>query len=246
LAAVSDLPPALDLGPNGSPKPGKPTALPGWLRRTEAEQRWPAAVAIAIAIVIHLVLPADLASRPRWLLPGLESALLICIVAVNPLRITRETRILRPLSIGLAALLTVATAWSVLLLVRALFDRARADLPPSDLLLWGAAIWLTNIIVFALWFWEADRGGPAARADADTPHPDFLFPQMQAPELAHRDWEPGFVDYFYLAFTNATAFSPTDTLPMSAWAKMLMAAESMISLVTVLLVVARAVNVIGG
>ncbi|MER7004029.1 hypothetical protein ABT297_13415 [Dactylosporangium sp. NPDC000555] len=243
---MSDLPPALDRGPNGSPKPERPTPLPGWLRRTEAEQRWPAALAIAVAIVIHLVLPPDLAPRPRWLLPGLESALLISIVAVNPLRINRETRILRPLSIGLTALLTVVTAWSVWLLVRALFDQARADLPPAHLLLWAAAIWLTNVIVFALWYWEADRGGPAARADADTPHPDFLFPQMQVPELVHRDWEPGFFDYFYLAFTNATAFSPTDTMPMSKWAKMLMAAESVISLVTVLLVVARAVNVIGG
>lgn len=243
---MSELPPALDLGPNGSPRPEKPAPLPGWLRRTEAEQRWPAALAIAVAIVIHIVLPADLAPRPRWLLPGLEGALLISIVAVNPLRINRETRVLRPLSIGLAALLSLATAWSVALLVRALFAQGHDDLPPGHLLLWGAAIWLTNVIVFALWFWEGDRGGPAARADADRPHPDFLFPQMQVPELARRDWEPGFFDYFYLAFTNATAFSPTDTLPMSTWAKMLMAAESGISLVTVLLVVARAVNVIGG
>jgi hypothetical protein len=94
LAAVSDLPPALDLGPNGSPKPERPTVLPGWLRRTEAEQRWPAALAIAAAIIIHMVLPADLAPRPRWLLPGLEGAMLISIVLVNPLRINRETRIL--------------------------------------------------------------------------------------------------------------------------------------------------------
>jgi hypothetical protein len=246
LAAVSDLPPELDLGSDGSAKPGKPTQLPGWLRRTEAEQRWPAALVIAIAIVIHLVLPADLAPRPRWLLPSIEGAVLLTIVAVNPLRINRETRILRPLALGLVALLTVVTAWSVWLLVRALFTETDGAVPPAHLLLWGAAIWLTNVIVFALWFWETDRGGPAARADADSPHPDFLFTQMQAPQLAHRDWEPGFFDYFYLAFTNATAFSPTDTLPMSTWAKALMATESAISLVTVLLVVARAVNVIGG
>ncbi|WP_432986631.1 hypothetical protein [Dactylosporangium sp. CA-233914] len=243
---MSDLPPALDLGSNGTPKPGKPAQAPGWLRRTEAEQRWPAALVIAIAIVIHLVLPADLAPRPRWLLPGLEGALLLSIVVVNPTRINRETRILRPLSIGLAVLLTLVTAWSVGLLVRALFTQTHGEVPSEHLLLWGAAIWLTNVIVFALWFWEGDRGGPAARADADTPHPDFLFTQMQVPQLAHHDWEPGFFDYFYLAFTNATAFSPTDTLPMSAWAKMLMVGESVISLVTVLLVVARAVNVIGG
>ncbi|WP_433614058.1 hypothetical protein ACQP2P_06720 [Dactylosporangium sp. CA-139114] len=223
-----------------------PAPVPGWLRRTEAEQRWPAALVIAIAIVIHLVLPADLAPRPRWLLPGLEGAALLVIVVVNPLRINRETRVLRPLALGLVALLTVVTAWSVWLLVRALFEKHQSELPPAHLLLWGAAIWLTNVIVFALWFWEIDRGGPAARADADTPHPDLLFTQMQVPDLAPHDWEPGFFDYLYVAFTNATAFSPTDTMPMTVRAKLLMLAESVVSLVTVLLVVARAVNVIGG
>lgn len=236
---MSDLPPAPHTGA-GRPAPDQ---LPGWLRRTEAEQRWPAALAIAVAVGIHLLLPADLAPRPRWLLPGLEAALLISVVAVNPLRINRETRILRPLSIGLAALLGVATAWSAGLLVRALFGHGPTS--PAHLLLWAAAIWLTNVIVFALWFWEGDRGGPAARADALSPHPDFLFPQMTAPDLAPHDWEPEFFDYFYLSFTNATAFSPTDTMPMSIWAKAGMLAESAVSLVTVLLVVARAVNVIG-
>ncbi|MFB9407894.1 MULTISPECIES: hypothetical protein [Dactylosporangium] len=241
---MSDLPPPLDLGSDGSSRPGKP--LPGWLRRTEAEQRWPAALVIAIAIVIHLVLPPDLAPHPRWLLPGLEGAMLLTIVVVNPLQINRETRILRPLALALVGVLTLVTIWSVGLLVRALFTSGPSVALPAHLLLWGAAIWLTNVIVFALWFWETDRGGPAARADGDNPHPDFLFTQMQVPELAHKDWEPGFFDYFYLAFTNSTAFSPTDTLPMSTWAKMLMLTESAISLVTVLLVVARAVNVIGG
>ncbi|WP_238013051.1 DUF1345 domain-containing protein [Dactylosporangium sp. AC04546] len=239
---MSDLPPALDRG-NGPPQPKKPGQLPGWLRRTEAEQRWPAALAIAVAIAIHMILPPDLAPRPRWLLPALESLLLVTVVAVNPLRINREARILRPLSIGLVAVLSLVTAWSVALLVRALFHHG--GLAPEHLLLWGGAIWLTNVIVFALWFWEADRGGPAARAEGRTPHPDFLFTQMQVPELADRDWEPTFVDYLYVSFTNATAFSPTDTMPMSTWAKLLMLSEALTSLVTVLLVVARAVNVIG-
>ncbi|GGM19728.1 DUF1345 domain-containing protein [Dactylosporangium sucinum] len=234
---MSDLPPPLQRGSD------RPAQLPGWLRRTEAEQRWPAALAIAAAIAIHMVLPPDLAPRPRWLLPGLESLLLLTVVAVNPLRINRETRVLRPLSIGLVAVLTLVTAWSVALLVRALFRHGGP--PPEHLLLWGGAIWLTNVIVFALWFWEGDRGGPGARADGSAPHPDFVFTQMQVPDLASRDWEPTFVDYLYLSFTNATAFSPTDTLPMSTWAKLLMLSESLLSLVTVLLVVARAVNVIG-
>jgi len=121
---------------------------------------------------------------------------------------------------------------------------ARADADAAPLLLLGGAIWLTNVIVFALWYWEFDRGGPVARAHAHRDHPDFLFPQMQAPEFATDDWEPGFADYFYLSFTNATAFSPTDVLPMTAWTKMTMLVQSVVSLTTVALVIARAVNIL--
>jgi uncharacterized membrane protein len=101
------------------------------------------------------------------------------------------------------------------------------------------------VIVFALWYWELDRGGPAARAAARKVHPDFLFPQMTTPELVDPDWEPEFVDYLFLAFTNATAFSPTDTMPMSRWAKLAMMAQASVSVVVVALVIARAVNILG-
>jgi hypothetical protein len=110
----------------------------------------------------------------------------------------------------------------------------------GPLLLNGGAIRLTNVIVFALWYWEADRGGPAARANAREDYPDFLFPQMTTPEMVGGDWEPYFVDYLYLSFTNATAFSPTDTMPLSRWAKLTMMAQSAVSLLIVALVVARA------
>jgi uncharacterized membrane protein len=106
----------------------------------------------------------------------------------------------------------------------------------------GAAVWLTNIIVFALWYWEFDRGGPVARAQGTKPHPYFLFPQMESPHLAHEHWEPAFADYLYLAFTNATAFSPTDAMPLSRWSKMAMLTQSAVSLVTVALVISRAVG----
>jgi uncharacterized membrane protein len=101
---------------------------------------------------------------------------------------------------------------------------------------------VTNVIVFALWYWEWDRGGPLARAHGQHQYADFLFAQMQSPETASPDWEPMFLDYLYLSFTNSTAFSPTDVLPLSRWAKMLMMGQSSVSLVTVVLVVARAVN----
>jgi uncharacterized membrane protein len=152
--------------------------------------------------------------------------------------------VLRVLGIALAATVGLATAWSVVSLVVGLVD-GRFGNDAAALLSTGASILLTNIIAFTLLFWEFDRGGPAARAAGREEHPDFLFAQMQAPDMADPDWEPTFVDYLYLAFTNSTAFSPTDTLPLSRWAKMAMLFESLVSLVTVALVVARAVNVLG-
>jgi uncharacterized membrane protein len=120
--------------------------------------------------------------------------------------------------------------------------RAGTDAVP--LLLTGGGIWLTNVIVFALWYWEWDRGGPMARVLGQRQYADFLFAQMQNPESAPPDWEPAFLDYLYLSFTNSTAFSPTDVMPLSRWAKMLMMLQSSVSLVTVVLVVARAVNIL--
>lgn len=124
-----------------------------------------------------------------------------------------------------------------------LIDGTLSD-DPARLLGSGAAIWLTNVVVFGLGYWEFDRGGPAARAYARKPLPDFLFVQMQNPELTDPDWEPQFMDYLYLSFTNATAFSPTDVMPMTRWAKAMMMAQSAISLVLAALVIARAVNVL--
>jgi hypothetical protein len=108
----------------------------------------------------------------------------------------------------------------------------------------AASIYLTNIIAFGLWYWEFDRGGPVARAAATRAHPDFLFPQMATPEIAHTDWELTFIDYLNVSFTNATAFSPTDTMPLSRWTKTLMAVQSTVALSTLDLVIARAVNIL--
>jgi hypothetical protein len=111
------------------------------------------------------------------------------------------------------------------------------------LLVGGGEIWVTNTIVFALWFWEYDRGGPAERAHGTTDMPDLLFPQMTDEHLA-RNWEPNFIDYLYVSFTNSTAFSPTDTMPLSRWSKVLFALQAAISLITVALIAARAVNIL--
>jgi hypothetical protein len=108
----------------------------------------------------------------------------------------------------------------------------------------AGAIYLTNVIAFGIWYWELDSGGPLARAAATRPYPDFLFPQMTQHHLASKNWEPRFGDYLYVSFTNATAFSPTDTMPMPRWAKALMSVQSAIALSTTALVIARAVNIL--
>jgi uncharacterized membrane protein len=215
--------------------------LPAWLRPTPGEHRLPVTIVFAIILALQLSLPPDLAFPPRILLPALEVLLYAVLFALNPRRISRETTLVRACGLLLALVASLATAWSAYRLVYGLATGHGGTAIP--LLLHGGAVWLTNVIVFALWYWEFDRGGPAARASARKKHPDFLFTQMTTPELVRRDWEPGFVDYLYLSFTNATAFSPTDTLPMSRWAKLAMMFQSAISLVTVALVVARAVNI---
>jgi uncharacterized membrane protein len=216
--------------------------LPAWLRPTRIEGRGPVAVAILVAIGLQILLRRDLVFSPRWLLPAIELALFLVLSIANPVRINRESTVLRSIGVALVAIASLATAWSAARLVYQLLHGGVRD--ASQLLLNGGAIWLTNVIVFALWYWEVDRGGPAARANARKEFPDFLFPQMTTPEMAHRDWEPTFVDYFYVSFTNATAFSPTDTLPLTRRAKLIMTAESAVSLVTATLLVARAINIL--
>jgi uncharacterized membrane protein len=214
--------------------------VPAWLRVTSGEQRWAVTVAIALAVALQLVLPDRLAFRPHWLLPALEIVLVAVLIVLNPVRISRDHPWLRPLSTALIALISLANGWSAVLLVMDLLT-ARAGEEPGPLLGSGGAIWLTNVIAFSLWYWECDRGGPVARAQARQPRPDFRFPQMEDPE-AHADWEPQFLDYFYVSFTNATAFSPTDVMPMTRWAKMVMLCQSAVSLVTVAVVISRAVS----
>jgi uncharacterized membrane protein len=247
--------PVTHSGPGEGPRPtpgegrvpgdvGGPGFMPAWKRPTEGENRWQVAVAVAIAVALQFPLPGRLVLlHPVWLLPALEGLLLLALVMANPRRINRESRALRMLGLTLAALLSLANAGSVARLVIGLVNGTQGN-TPGPLLITGATIWLTNIIVFALWYWEFDRGGPVARANADRMYPDFMFAQMASPELAPPDWEPAFADYLYLSFTNAAAFSPTDVLPLSRWAKMGMTAQASVSIVTVALVVARAVNIL--
>lgn len=217
---------------------------PAWRRQTRGESRWAVMLVLLAAVAIQVALPSRLTISPHWLLPGLELALMAALVLASPhIRMEHHSPMLRGLGLLLAGAVSVANAGSAVLLVR---DLVHGDpgTGATSLLMAGGGVWLTNIIAFSLWYWEWDRGGPIARARGTHAYPDLLFPQMQQQGIAPPDWEPYFPDYLYVAFTNATAFSPTDTMPLSRWAKLLMTMQSVVSLLTLALVVARAVNVL--
>jgi uncharacterized membrane protein len=217
--------------------------VPAWRRATEGEHRLPVTLAVIGMMAMQALVPARLSLTPWWVLPAIEGAILVILILANPRRVTHTSRRLRLLSLLLIAVASMANAWSAgLLIVGLVQGKEGSDAGP--LLITGGNIWLTNIVVFGLWYWDLDRGGPSARARAERNKPDFLFPEMTAPDLADAEWEPHFVDYLYLAFTNATAFSPTDTLPFSRWSKLAMMLQSTISLTTGALVIARAVNIL--
>jgi len=221
------------------------TALaPAWRRVTEGENRLAVSLAILVAIGLQLAVPDRLTLSRTWVLPAIEALLLVVLVVAGPWRVAQRSQLGRLGGLVLVAVASLANGWSAGALVRGLIAGTAGD-RATPLLVTGGAIWLTNILIFALWFWELDRGGPAPRAaGARADGADFLFPQMATPGSASPDWEPEFVDYLYVAFTNATAFSPTDTMPLTQRAKLLMLAQSLISLIMAALVIARAVNVL--
>ncbi len=214
-----------------------------WGVPSKSEHRWPASVAVLVAILLQVALPDRVTQGlgPRWLIPTLEGALLVALVISNPGRIDRESSVLRGMSLVLIAMISLANVVALGELVKDLLEHTSAG--GRSLVFASVPIWLTNVIVFGLWYWELDRGGVAARLRPNHRRPDFLFPQMSTPGAAP-GWTPDFLDYLYTSFTNSTAFSPTDTMPMTAWAKLLMMVQSLASLLTVALVISRAVNIL--
>lgn len=206
------------------------------------ESGLPAVAAVLTIIGIQLTLLEKLTLGPNWLAPALELALLLPFVIVVPRRHPEQARFWRYLAVGLIALVNLTNFVSLGFLVHFLLVGGKAS--GSALLLDAVKLWLTNVILFALWFWELDRGGPHRRGHAGEKHPDFAFPQMTSSDLAPSDWKPGFLDYVFVSFTNAAAFSPTDTLPLTVRAKMLMMLQAFTSLLTVALIAGRAVNIL--
>ena len=210
-----------------------------------AEPRWPMALAVFAAILLQVATPSRGRVPGWWLFPILEFLLLVVVIVRDPGRIDRRSRAARRSTIVLISIMTFGTMAGVVVLIVDILNGIHG-ITATDLLGRGAAIWFTNIIIFSLWYWELDRGGPAERAAGSAVAPSFAFPENATPELVPTGWSPRYPDYLFLSFTNATAFSPTDTLPVKTWAKMTMMVESVLSLVTAILVVARAINVLPG
>jgi uncharacterized membrane protein len=203
---------------------------------------WEPQLVVACAIALQFSLSTEVTIGPSWLFPALEGGLLIGLVLVSPHPNVRHSRFRRHAAIAMVAFVSAANIVSLVLLCHHLLQGGKEN--GHQLILSGIVLWCTNVLLFGLWYWEVDRGGPVARARDERDFPDFLFPQMTDPRWAPKDWMPRLVDYLYVSLTNATAFSPTDTMPLTPAAKWLMSAQSTSSLVTVGLVVARAVNIL--
>ena len=209
---------------------------------TGIESFWPPISAIVVATLLQASLPQRV-GQLRWVSVTLCLVLLVVFAFVNPRQIEQRHRPLRGVMLALVAALSIGNAISGAQLVIDLVN-AEGISDAGTLLRTGGAIWLTNVIVFSLWYWLFDRGGPYARAQQPDPFPAFMFPQMEEHDFVPPGWKPEYVDYLYLAFTNALAFSPTDVMPLKHWAKLTMLLQALVSLMIAVLVVARAVNVL--
>ena len=215
------------------------------------EPRWHAALAVLGAAALQFFLPPRLSLGPAWVMPLIVLAMLVPLLIFSPSR-HQETKWQRIWSIALIAIVNLFNLASVLLLVFHIVHPQLHAVVGTQLLVAGGQIWLSNVLVFGLWFWEIDGGGPEPRAhahsEAELRDVDFLFPQMTLAGNKARcidaTWKPLFLDYLYVAFTNALAFSPTDTMPLTRSAKMLMLLESGISFVAIAVVVSRSINII--
>jgi hypothetical protein len=229
-----------DEGPQ--PPDGDGTVDPITGEVIRGESPWPMAIAVVALMTLTLVSSTELAILPVWLPAGIEGVLLLAILLGDPGRIDRQTPWLRAATIALIAVLVASTLGSTTVLIYNLLTNSAIANEAVPLLVAGAKVWLGNNVAFALLYWAFDCGGPAARAHGMPRYPDLAFPQQTSPDLAPPGWRPQFIDYLYVGFTTANAFSPTDTMPMVPWAKVAMGSQALISFGIVGLVIARVVN----
>jgi hypothetical protein len=206
-----------------------------------AELHWPPIATTAAAITFESFLPDRLSAVPGWVLPAFGGVLLVRLLIDSPFLITGRSRTRRWVSLFVTGVVSLSNAFALVELCRLLLRHTVVG--GTQLIESGALIWLINVLLFSLWYWELDRGGPGVRAAGEDGSPDLLFAQMTVSGPLSQ-WRPQFLDYLYLSLTNSTAFSPTDTLPLSVGVKMIMGLQSLVSLVTLGLVVSRAVNIL--
>ena len=224
-------------------QPGRPLGRP-YPPPAAPEPVWPAQLTVLAAIGLQLTLPERLTLRPVWLLPALEGLLVIGLMLASPRQLEYEHPRRKRVAVALIAFVSAANIYSLTELSKHLLHHEIAANSGRELIISGMLIWLTNFLLFALWYWEIDRGGPGVRAAGKDEPPDFLFPQMSDDRIEPLEWRPHFIDYLYVSLTNATAFSPTDTMPLTPMAKVIMGIQSVVSLVTIVLIVSRAVNIL--
>jgi uncharacterized membrane protein len=245
----------MSVRPTNQPTPSRnvdnPRVARDPLREEEHESRWEAAPAVLLVIALQLLLA--LVSRQQdwvtwifhwwvWLIPVVPEALLLAALALDaPRHQLEQMGMRREVALTLFAVVTVANAFLLVAVIASLLRGEEKS--GAQLLLKAACVWGTNVIAFGLWYWGLDRGGPVTRREPGAPLPDFQFPQMENPQFAPANWLPALYDYMYVSFTNAVAFSPTDAMPLTRRAKLLMLVESAVSSLTLLLVAARAVNI---
>jgi uncharacterized membrane protein len=221
--------------------PSAPTGRP-YPPPAATEPFWPVQATVLGAIGLQLLLPERLTAGPTWLVPALEAALFLGLFMATPRELEGEHRRRRAMALALTAFVSAANIFSLGALTHFLLHHHVPEGRP--LITAGVLIWLTNFLIFALWYWELDRGGPGKRAAGHDEAPDFLFPQMTDDRIEPLEWRPKFIDYLYVSLTNAAAFSPTDTMPLTPMAKSIMGIQSLVSLVTIGLIVSRAVNIL--
>jgi len=227
------------------PKPAGAPAIELVPAAERGERWWPVALAIIVVAGLHVILPARYRVQPAWVVPAVLLALLAVLIAGDPGRIDRQKTWLRVVTGLVIAFITLANLFAA---VRLVVDILTNDNLYRDnagaLLAVGGVIWVTNVVAFALWYWDLDRGGAAARAHHPDRNPAFVFPEMQHAEYVAAGWVPRFVDYLSLGFWTAMAFSPTDISAIRPWAKLLMMLEAAGSLALAGLVIARAINIL--
>lgn len=205
---------------------------------------WHVQAAMLVAIVLQLALPDRFSPGARYVIPVVEMLLLVALAFTTPRKRVFRSLARRLNVFILIAVTSAANAYSLVMVASQLLRGSHATVNGRELILAALNIYLTNVIAFALWYWEMDGGGPGARQHIEKHEQDFLFPQHQNESYKHPEWKPTFIDYLYVSSTNAMAFSPTDTMPLSRRAKILMLLQATVSLVAIALVAARAVNIL--